>query len=227
MKNDKVIEKIKKLLALAKSDNAHEAASALAKAQKLMQANQVTSTDIDLSDCQKTESLLDCQRPNRYEIGLISTISDAFGVEPVIGYTVKNHKLIAKVSFLGISAQPELAQYCFDVLYRQLKKARSQHVKSQSNRCKPSTKTKRGDMFAEGWVFSIRQKITKFALSDEQKSLIEQFKAATFDDLTTGQGRDRNKKQARRSQDVTAGMAAAKDVRLDRPVNGNETLKLE
>ena len=41
MEQEKLLRKIKKLLALSKSTNPHEAASALAMAQKLMAENQL------------------------------------------------------------------------------------------------------------------------------------------------------------------------------------------
>ena len=46
----KVLEKIKKLLALSESQNEHESASALAKAQALMIEHDVTSMQIQLSE---------------------------------------------------------------------------------------------------------------------------------------------------------------------------------
>ena len=222
---DKVIDKIKKLLALAKSSNANEAALALNRAQKLMQEYAVTFTDVQLADCATSESLLDAKGVNKYEIILIHLIAYAFGIEPIVSYTKINWKVRAKVCFLGISPQPELAQYCFDVLYRQLKQSRSQYIKQQSKRCKAATKTKRGDAFAEAWVMSAYRTVQKFALNDGQLTLIQTYKDNSFNDLETSKGRDRTKGTSR-AKDYLAGINAANDVRLDRPVDGKETAKL-
>ena len=54
--NEKLLEKLKKLLALAKSDNPHEAALALQRAQKLMQAYNITQADLALSDIDESVS---------------------------------------------------------------------------------------------------------------------------------------------------------------------------
>lgn len=226
MNADKIIDKIKKLLALAKSSNANEAALALSRAQKLMQEHAITFTDVELADCATSESLLDAKGVNKYEVNLIHLIGYAFGIEPIVSYTRINWKTRAKVLFLGIYPQPELAQYCFDVLYRQLKQSRSLHIKQQSNRCKAATKTKRGDAFAEAWVMSVYRTVQKFALNDEQLALIQTYKDNRFDDLESSKGRDRTKGKAR-GADYHAGLKAAKNVRLDRPVDGKETAKLQ
>jgi len=226
MSVDKIIDKIKKLLALAKSANANEAALALSRAQKLMQEHAITYTDISLADCATSESLLDAKGVNKYEVNLIQLMAYSFGVEPVVSYAQVNRKTRAKVCFLGISPQPELAQYCFDVLYRQLKQSRSHYIQQQSNRCKTSTKTKRGDAFAEAWTMSVYRTVQKFALNDEQLALIQTYKDNSFNDLESSKGRDRTRGKAR-SKDYRAGLDAAKDVRLDRPVNGKETAKLQ
>ncbi|VEB25742.1 Protein of uncharacterised function (DUF2786) [Actinobacillus lignieresii] len=69
MSNEKLINKIKKLLALSKSPNPHEAARALEMAQKLMAKNQLSEEEIvfseqesDVSFAQKTAELR--QLPN-------------------------------------------------------------------------------------------------------------------------------------------------------------------
>ncbi|KGJ92133.1 DUF2786 domain-containing protein [Colwellia psychrerythraea] len=225
MSDNKILNKIKKLLALAKSSNANEAAAALSRAQKLMQEHAITLTDVDLADCSTAECVLDAKGVNKYEANLMHLISHAFGVEPVVSYVQINWKVKAKVCFLGISPQPELAQYCFDVLYRQLKQSRAQYIRQQSKRCKPSTKTKRGDAFAEAWCLAVYQTIHKFALSDEQTALIKTYKENKFKDIEDGKPRDRTKGKSR-SKDYLAGVNAAENVRLDRPVNGKETAKL-
>ena len=53
MEHEKIIDKIKKCLALSNSDNPHEAAAALRQAQKLMEMHNLTELDISLSDVQE------------------------------------------------------------------------------------------------------------------------------------------------------------------------------
>ena len=57
MKHEKIINKIKKLLSLANSNNVNEAAIALRRAQALMAEYSVTLTDIKLADCSNQHML--------------------------------------------------------------------------------------------------------------------------------------------------------------------------
>ena len=50
MKNEKMIEKLKKLFALGQSPNQHEAEAAMAKANEIMTEYQISATDVDLAD---------------------------------------------------------------------------------------------------------------------------------------------------------------------------------
>lgn len=74
---EKVLEKLKKLLALSKSDNPHEASLALQRVQKLMQAYGITRDDIALSDIDESISnywAAGSVNPPRYMLGLLGII---------------------------------------------------------------------------------------------------------------------------------------------------------
>lgn len=84
---DKHIEKLKKLLALAASGNPHEAALALRCARKLMDVHGITHSDIAMSDIDETISHYwptGSLRPPRYMLGLMNIIREAFGVNSII-----------------------------------------------------------------------------------------------------------------------------------------------
>lgn len=51
--NEKIIDKIKKCLALSRSANEHEAEAALRQARKLMEAHGVTDLDIEAAEAQE------------------------------------------------------------------------------------------------------------------------------------------------------------------------------
>lgn len=77
---EKIIDKIKKCMALAKSSNEHEAAAALRQAQKLMQAHGIS--DLDMSAAEATEARAKAgatQRPAGWETYLAGHVADAFG----------------------------------------------------------------------------------------------------------------------------------------------------
>jgi hypothetical protein len=227
MSSDRIILKIKKLLALAKSSNPYEAASALSKAQKLMAEHSVDQSAVDLTDCETRKYALDKKTINNYEGHLMNVISTAFGVVPVISEMWKQSKVVAVVNFMGIAPQPELASYCFDVVYRQLIRNRTVFIGTLSKNCKRATKMRRGDDYAKGWMWEVASKVNAFALTEKQTALVEQYKDSVYnpENLKSSKGRDRSKGKAR-SNDILTGMNDAKAVRLDRPVNGTETLKL-
>lgn len=58
MENGKVVDKIKKLLALSKSPNEHEAASALAKAQELLDRENLSLSEVEGFTVSEIESFL-------------------------------------------------------------------------------------------------------------------------------------------------------------------------
>ena len=221
----KVLLKIKKLLSLAKSSNPHEAAAALQRAQSLMAKHGVGTDDIALTDCDKRSLSFTKEKLCSYEVKLLNTINAAFGVQCIISYLFKNGKFVAHANFIGISPQPELAVYCMDVLYRQLQKSRADYVAQLNNNCKRLTKIKRGDDFAKGWVFQVHSNISEFAMTPQQKELVDKYQQQEFKSTSKQSGVDRNKGKER-AQDIASGINSAKNVRLDRPMHGKETPKL-
>lgn len=221
--NEKILEKLKKLLALAKSDNPHEAAVALQRAQKLMQAYHITQEDIALSDID--ESLSDYWatgsiHPPRYMLGLLSVIQTAFGVKSILHPGVK-----PRIGFYGNKERVSLASYTWEVLARQLTAARKHYIRQQNKRIKNTTKTSRGDQFAEGWVLAVHSEIRLFAMSDEERELAERWIEHKYPSRSTTQGREAgNARDANLSGSL--GYQAGKNVRLHRPVNGQEQPRL-
>ncbi|EEJ5271223.1 DUF2786 domain-containing protein, partial [Salmonella enterica] len=74
---DKIIRRLKKLMALTGSSNANEASAALARAQKLMETHGVTQDDIEILDI--NESICDywpvgASNPPRYMAYLLQVI---------------------------------------------------------------------------------------------------------------------------------------------------------
>lgn len=213
-----ILAKIKKLLALAKSNNPYEAAAALSRAQALMQKHSVGEADIAMADCDTQTLCFSKETLNSFEINLLNTICSAFGVVSVIDGLWNKGKYVARANLMGIAPQPELAVYCLDVLYRQLIKARAEYVATLNNNCKRQTKITRGDDFCKGWVFAVQQKVVAFAMTEQQKILVDHYKATKFNETVKSTGRDRSNGKER-ADDWVKGMKSAKNVRLDRPMN--------
>ncbi len=221
--NEKILDKLKKLLALSKSDNPHEAAVALQRAQKLMSAYGITQHDIALSDIDESISsywAAGSVNPPRYMLGLLDIIQAAFGVKSIIHSGFK-----PGVGFYGNKDRVELASYTWEVLARQLIAARKNYIRQQNKRIMNKTKTSRGDKFAEGWVLAVRSEVQLFAMTREERELASLWLEQKYPDSGTTSGRQAGKS---RDGDVSriTGYKEGENVRLHQPVNGQEQQKL-
>ncbi|EPL7325678.1 MULTISPECIES: DUF2786 domain-containing protein [Citrobacter] len=221
--NEKVLEKLKKLLALAKSDNPHEAALALQRAQKLIQVYNITQVDLALSDIDESVSdywAAGSINPPRYILGLLGIIQAAFGVDSIIH---SGHK--PSVGFYGNKDRIELASYTWDVLARQLIAARKNYIGQQNKRIKSTTKTSLGDKFAEGWVLAVRSEVQLFAMTREERELAGLWLVQKYPDSSKTSGRGAGKS---RDADMSRhhGYREGEHVRLHQPVSGQEQRKL-
>lgn len=226
MAEDRILDKIKACMELARrSTNPNEAAVALAHAQKLMAKHGISDTELELSAIGMTDANAGAYRETNpaYYHRLISLMKRAFGVKAVLGGWPGWHN---KVTFIGVSPNNELAAYAFAVLWPQLVKARSEFIASLSNNCKRTTKTQRGDAFAEGWCHAIYQKVQALLPNEQELELIDRAIAAKFPDLTDSKVRKVDKKRKDVDSAWSAGRIAASGVQLHTPVSGRETAKL-
>ncbi|MFT8468611.1 DUF2786 domain-containing protein [Acetobacter syzygii] len=118
MSKKAIMERLKKLMALSRSSNVHEAAAAMERATPLMQEHQITEDDLVLSnvtECNTSFAWGAKVNPAQYQTWLWSMIQDVFGVECVFN-THSGH-----VTFYGLSGRAEMAAYTCDVLSRQLR----------------------------------------------------------------------------------------------------------
>ena len=228
-KNDKVISKIKKLLALSKSTNANESATALEMAQRLIKEYEI-SYDL-VSDIEITENKIEThsgKKPPYFEMILVGNIADAFGCEAAYGY-LRHREDWTPVyghTFVGVSHRAEVASYMADVLLRKLKKARTEYVKSLSRVRIRKNKTKRADDFCIGWVMSVSSKLSDFTNTEAEKSALSNFieKLNWRDDLQTIK-----RGEIDYAKDFQKGSLAGDDIELHHGVKGkaNSTLLLE
>jgi len=218
MDQDRVIEKIKKCLALSQSSNAGEAANALRQAQKLMELHGISQAAIGLSDVgeAKVKSMASVRRVKDWELRLLNMVAKAFGCRLMF---LKSHShaqdVFATYTLLGLKQQVEVAQYTAVVLQRRLMKARAEFVTGLTNPYMGrGEKTVEADGFCHGWVQAVERTVSAFALSDDQKAAIEE----AFQSRTGGRT---SKVQRRRIGDhgMQAGYEAGQHESLNRPVH--------
>lgn len=218
MTRQEILEKIKKCLRLAKSDNANEAATAMRQAQKLMEQHNISEVDIALSDIQSSTTKTHAGNSKPYhQILLIDLICRAFGVDLVLKYR--------EVDFIGINLQVEIATYAYEVVFRQLNRDRNAYLKSLNKRMKKKNKTTRADAFSKGWVAMVNQKVHDFANPPGTKELIEQFKSANYPALRSALVKS-SKIKARDHEALIDGALAGEKVDLNHGMNGSQQMRL-
>lgn len=237
--DEKILNKIKKCLALAASDNPNEAATAMRQASALMERHGITAEAIKMSDIGEAEApsrTMARNKPAQWEAALASTVGSAFGCKLMIRRMVpKEGGLLRKGTaindggyiFVGLKTQAQIAVYTMEVLVRKCKKARSAFIAEnlQGLAGVPGgrrTATALGDQFALGWVAQIARVVQEFAHPPEFGCAIDSFIEAA----TRGSGgQSAVRESATEHQQAArlaaqAGMRAAHGESLHRPVRG-------
>lgn len=227
---EKYLAKIKKLLNLARrSSNSHEAATALNQAQALMRKHKLSQNDIDLMDITSKASKgapSHAQSIPRYMAFLGQLICHAMGVKCYYSFrrNYTNCRMQNTVIFYGPDERPEIAAYAFDVLSRQMVKARRTFIGSLRKNIKPVTKTARADQFCEGWAEGAYQVIEPFVVTETEKTLMTNFLAKLKKEQTAADFTPREAKKCRGDEDAAeAGFNEGLKARLNQGVSGKQT----
>jgi hypothetical protein len=162
---------------------------------------------------------------------LASKIGDAFGCRVIFsraGWQNMRYCDSGAWCYIGCGASPEVAQYAFEVLLRQARRARAEHIRTRLKRCKTATKTRRADLFSEGWVRGVVSTITGFAGGEQQATAIDAYLGKHYPSLRDLKARDRNDGRSLRDHeydDYAAGGRAGRDAQLNRGVGGMDERK--
>jgi hypothetical protein len=229
MNQDSIISKIRKCLALSKSSNEHEAAVALRQAQALMDKHRIDEGTLLAAEASEAFAKSGAKKtPVSWENSLAGVIGSAFGCKVIFH---PRHHASGLWGFLGTGPAPDIAQYAFETLLRQAKKARLEFIKSRCRRATPTNKTKRADLFCTGWVQAIYKQVQHFAGADKNQAAIDAYTAKRYPSLTTLQSKDRHEGKSLKDRDysaIQAGAAAGKNIQLNHGVNsvGQNQLQL-
>lgn len=226
---NKILAKIKKCLALSSSSNEHEAEAALRQARALMEKHGIDDDDMLAYEASEQRAKSGAKtKPVSYENSLACKVADAFGCR-IIFITAPLWNSQGHWSFIGCGVAPEIASYAFQVLYRQCKRARTEHINTKLKRCKTATKTRRADLFCEGWMYAVSGKIAALAENERQTAAIDAYVAKHFPALKSLDSRNRNDGRKLRDHeydDYIMGGHAGKNVELNRGVGGTEQARL-
>lgn len=233
MSRENAIQKIKKCLALSKSANQHEAASALRQVQALMEKYNIDADDAELLGIVNTEILgSGSQKPPVFESMLAQSIAKLMDCKVFLSYqmsrTSSTSKVVAVWHFAGFDPAPEIASYTFDVLYRQLKKARTTFINTTLKRVQiRANKVKRADMFCEGWVLEASEQARRIKPNTEKLKQIEAHIKKTTE-LTTFKPKNRNEKtrdSSRSRNDYWSGRQAGKEAQINHGMNAGQQVE--
>lgn len=215
----KVLDKIKKLLALGQSTNPHEAANAVCKAQQLMQEYQLTMQDVELTSIGEvaTKMTNTSRKQPRWHVGLIHVVCSAFGVAPFVEYHLGAEPVC---KFIGRHEKIEVAVYFYIVLSRKIKQARRQYLSALSRRTKAANRTARADLFCEGWVYGVAHNIAKPAQSEKEEGLIKEYIRQKYPFVIEAKSRATNIKYE--GDSLHKGYAAGMEVEVNTGVPGQE-----
>jgi len=162
MNRDKLIDRIKKLLSLAKSHNPNEAVAALTKARKLMNQYSISTGDLAVADILERQA--DTKHRSKtapgYLCDLVGLCADLFSchtycIEKSNWKNGRRSYALVPV-FIGYEIDVELAQYTYDNLYRKLSVARRLY---RSRYWYKGDVTKDKDAYAEGWVVGVKRNV--------------------------------------------------------------------
>lgn len=221
MNKEKILDKIKKCLALSKSANEHEAAQALKQAQALMEKYEVNAVDIALSEV--SEQGADRRMAVKlaeWQWAVANMISEVFGC--------KCYQQGDAMVFYGLGNRAEIASYAFDVVYRQISAARRGFLKTCRAR-KPSNRTYLADQFCNGWMMGAWETVKKFEMSDEEKAIMDGYEKKEHPDMVEARTRDAKSSILQGStmeyEALVQGMESGKQVQLHHAMNGTDGVK--
>ena len=221
MNKEKILDKIKKCLALSKSANEHEAAQALKQAQALMEKYEVNAVDIALSEV--SEQGADRRMAVKlaeWQWAVANMISEVFGC--------KCYQQGDAMVFYGLGNRAEIASYAFDVVYRQISAARREFLKTCRAR-KPSNRTYLADQFCNGWMMGAWGAVKKFEMSNEEKAIMDGYKKKKHPDMVEARTRDAKSSILQGStmeyEALVQGMESGKQVQLHHAMNGTDGVK--
>lgn len=218
MDQDRILAKIKKCLEMAKSktSNPNEAEIAMRQARKLMDAYSLEMGDVLASlACEVKIAAGSEGAPPAWRVRLAQVCGLAFGSQLII---TTSYFSPAGFIFVGCAVAPELTGYAYQVLERQLQKARREYLATQK-RCKRSTKVARGDAFANAWIDAVYMKVQDFAGADDNiAEAIEAYMVKHHADTQKSTVK-RRKLKVRDEVAAEAGYLAGKSARLHQAVS--------
>ncbi|MEH4206706.1 DUF2786 domain-containing protein [Klebsiella pneumoniae] len=179
---EKYLQRIKKLLAMARNNSsAEEAALAMSRAQKLMSEHKLNEHDIDvmnINEAATQKAPSHAEKMPEYMAFLAEMVARVFGVKFYTSHGSDHWNKPAKrtIHYYGPDERPQIAAYSFEVLGKQLAKARREYIATMRKNIKPATKIARADTFCSAWVNGAYAVVSDFVVTEAETTLIEAYR---------------------------------------------------
>lgn len=221
-----IVEKIKKLLALAARGEPHEAALALEMAQRMMREHDVTAEEAEVGriGSERLRSVATKSKVKGWELRLYSGIAEAFGCGLMFEAGmdgVTDRRMYATYLFIGPKAEAQLSQYAAHVLQRQLTRARAAFTSSLPDYMTRGEKTGEVDAYCLGWVGAALSKVTKLVPNPARAAAIVRHIKENAASRKVGQQQRSGSADA-----LNRGSSDGADASLNRPVEGRDAASL-
>lgn len=218
MTRTEALNKVKKLLRLGKSSNAHEAAAAMRQAQALMQQHTIDERDVKDHDPDEVGAERTApargKMPAAYAVYLGNAVAAAFGCEVIFDAVPSQHR----AAFIGPRSRAQICMYAYTVLLRQLERDKRAHISRVRVR---KNRNARGDAFGIGWVTGVKSVLQTWEPSVCEKGQIEAFKARKYPHLKKFDAKARESK-AVSFGDHVRGVESGRNARLNRGMAGSK-----
>ena len=198
MTRERIIERVRKLLALSNSSNEHEAALAAAHAQRLLAEHNLAMSELDVAEEGAGEVELQVARTvPKWLSSLFATVANAFDCFPIVT-TTTNHSLLR---FIGVGEDPAVAACTLQYLMQELRRLASLYQRSfeaKNGQQLPTDRKRIRHSYLLGAVHGVRQALaaqkaqtptTSTALVPVKDALINQYREQNFGQLRTRRSR--------------------------------------
>jgi hypothetical protein len=198
MSRERIIERVRKLLALSNSSNEHEAALAAAHAQRLLAEHNLSMSELEIQEEGAGETELQVARTvPKWLSSLFAIVATAFDCLPIVTTT----HACSRLRFIGVGEDPGVATCTLQYLIKELRRLASGYLRSLEaahNRLSATDRQRIRSSYLLGGVQGVQQTLaaqktrtptTSQALVPVKDALIRQYREDHLGELKTRRNR--------------------------------------
>ena len=198
MTRERVIEKVRKLLALSSSSNEHEAALAAAHVQRLLAEHNLEMSELEAQEEGAGEVELEVARTvPKWLSSLFATVANGFDCFPIVTTTAT----CSRLRFIGVGEDPEVASYTLQFLMHELRRLATIYLRTAeaaTGRLSPADRKRIRHSYLLGGAQGVRHALaaqkavtptTSTALVPVKDALIRQYREEQVGELRVQRNR--------------------------------------